>query len=119
MDWTAKEAITKQIDEMPEKQTFSASAIEGIKKLRDRVAELEKDNGKLLENINAKTVKITELEANLTTAREANAAWSAREAALARMPWGKIKIIGEDTYSYDATALLKRLHGRRLAADGV
>lgn len=40
-------------------------------------------------------------------------------AMLARMPWGKIKIIGEDTYSYDATALLKRLHGRRLAADGV
>ncbi|MBS0368980.1 MAG: hypothetical protein JSS57_07255 [Proteobacteria bacterium] len=40
-------------------------------------------------------------------------------AALARMPWGKIKIIGEDTYSYDATALLKRLHGRRLDAGRV
>lgn len=37
-------------------------------------------------------------------------------AMLARMPWGKTKIVGDDTYAYDVTALLKRLHGRRLAA---
>ncbi|MBS0368979.1 MAG: hypothetical protein JSS57_07250 [Proteobacteria bacterium] len=41
MDWNAKDAITKQIDELLEKQTFSAAAVDGIKALRDRVAQQE------------------------------------------------------------------------------
>lgn len=74
--------ITEAIDKIIEEETFSASAVEGIKALRDKAADLEFEVKDLSDRLTAETKNSSAVETELSAFKGQQSVVAARESAV-------------------------------------